>query len=243
VEFGQDAAVSERATVMLVHGAWHGSWCWDEVRGHLADAGIGTVAVDLPSVAAPGSDLRADVDRVRAALDATTGPVVLVGHSYGGAVVSDAAGHPTVVHTVFLTAFPLEPGESITANALTGGEDMNLEEALIFDGDSVSVDPTRAVHFFFHDRTESMAGTARDRLRLMSVAAMVGTVQSAGWRDKPSTYVVCTDDHALPVALQRSGSARADRVVDVRASHSPFLSRPVDVARVIADIVSGLTRR
>ena len=231
--------MSERATVMLVHGAWHGSWCWDDVRAHLRDAGIASAVVDNPSVTAPGSDLSADVDNVLAALDATTGPVVLVGHSYGGAVVSEAAAHPSVVHTVFLAAFPLEAGESVMANALAGGEDVDLAEALVFDGDSVSVDPARAVHFFFHDCTDVAAEAARSRLRPMSVAAMAGTARSPRWREKPSTYVVCTDDRALPLALQRSCAARVDRVVDIPASHSPFLSRPADVAQIIVGIVAG----
>jgi pimeloyl-ACP methyl ester carboxylesterase len=231
--------MTERATVMLVHGAWHGAWCWDDVRVRLHDAGIATVAVDNPSVTRRGADLRADVDHVRAALDAVNGPVVLVGHSYGGAVVSEAAAHPNVVHTVFLTAFPLEAGESVATNRLTGGEDMDLAEAFVFDGDSISVDPDRVVHFFFHDCDEAVAAAACDRLLPMSFAAMSGTAETARWREKPSTYVVCTDDHTLPVALQRSGASRVDNVIELHASHSPFLSRPDDVARIISAIAVG----
>jgi pimeloyl-ACP methyl ester carboxylesterase len=231
--------MSERATVMLVHGAWNGSWCWDDVRSRLQYAGITAAAVDNPSVAVPGSDLRADVDHLRAALDATTGPVVLVGHSYGGAVVSDAAAHPIVVRTVFISSFPLEVGESISVNGLSGGEGGDLAEALTYDDDTVSVDPARAVHFFFHDCSDAVAVAARDRLRPMSLAAMVGSAQTAAWREKPSNYILCTDDRVVPVALQRSAAARVDRVVEIRSSHSPFLSRPDEVARILAQVVTG----
>jgi len=231
--------MSERATVMLVHGAWNGSWCWDEVRARLRDGEIASAAVDNPSVTVLGSDLRADVDHVNRALDGTPGPVVLVGHSYGGAVVSEAAAHPKVMHTVFITAFPLEVGEGVGANALTGGETSELGDALVFDGASISVDPARAIHFFFHDCVDVVAQAARDRLRPMSAAAMAGTVQIAGWHQKPSSYVVCTEDHALPLALQRSAAARVDRVIDIPSSHSPFLSRPDDVARILAAVTTS----
>jgi pimeloyl-ACP methyl ester carboxylesterase len=73
--------MSDAATIMLVHGAWHGSWCWEPVVQLLHDKGIVTVAVDNPSVTRPGSDVSADSANVRAALDAIDGPVVLVGHS------------------------------------------------------------------------------------------------------------------------------------------------------------------
>jgi pimeloyl-ACP methyl ester carboxylesterase len=124
------------------------------------------------------------------------------------------------------------------ANALAGGETTDLGDALTFDGDSVSVDPARAVHFFFHDCSDAVAAAARDRLLPMSFAAMTGAAQTAAWREKPSTYVVCTDDHALPVALQRSGAARVDHVIDLPASHSPFLSRPHDMARILAALAT-----
>jgi len=231
--------MSEPATVVLVHGAWHGSWCWDQVRAELRRAGVASVAVDNPSVTTPGSDLQADVANVGAALDALDGPVVLVGHSYGGGVISDAAAHPNVVHTVFLTAFPLDVGESVAANNLEGGEDMELTQALVFEGDSITVDPDRVVHFFYHDCDDAVAAAATDRLRPMSFPAMAGPAQSAAWRDKPSTYVVCTEDHTLPVALQRSGAARADQVIELPTSHSPFLSRPEDVARILADLATA----
>src|SRR6478752_7621988 len=122
-------------TILFVHGAWHGSWCWAPVRRLLEADGIATAAVDNPSVAKLGSDLSADGDNVRAALDAIDGPVVLVGHSYGGAVITDAGAHANVERLVYLTAFALDAGESVMVNELIGGENMKLADVLAIDGD------------------------------------------------------------------------------------------------------------
>ena len=222
---------------MLVHGAWHGSWCWESVVPLLHDKGIATAVVDNPSVTRPGSDLTADGDNVRAALDAIDGPVVLVGHSYGGAVITDAGTHPRVEHLVYLTAFALDAGESLIDNQLTGGEDMQLAGALQFEGDVITVDPARVVEFFYHDCTPEGAASAAARLRPMSMAAMVGTAREIAWREKPSTYVVCTDDRAIPVALQHACAQRVGGFVELATSHSPFLSRPDELATLLAGFV------
>jgi pimeloyl-ACP methyl ester carboxylesterase len=226
------------ATIMLVHGAWHGSWCWEPVLQLLRDDGIATAVVDNPSVTRPGSDLGADSANVRSALDAIDGPVVLVGHSYGGAVITEAGTHPQVEHLVYLSAFALDTGESVMQNELTGGDDIELGNALQFDGAVVNVEPERVVEFFYHDCTPEVAAAAAARLRPMSIAAMAGPAREAAWRDKPSTYVVCTDDRAIPVALQRSCAARTGAVVELATSHSPFLSRPADLAGLLAGFVS-----
>ena len=232
--------MTDRVTMVLVHGAWHGSGCWAPVREALHAEGFGTVAVDNPSVTHPGSDLAADGDNLRAALDAVGGPVVLVGHSYGGAVVSDAGAHPNVVRVVYLTAFALEVGESVMQNSLAGGEEMKLGEALQFDGDVITVDPERVVEFFYHDCTQPVADAAAAKLLPMSVAAMAGASRGAAWREKPASYIVCTDDRAIPVALQRACTQRVgDDVVEMPTSHSPFLSRPDELAHVLAGFAVG----
>ena len=231
--------MSDRATIVLVHGAWHGSWCWDAVREVLEADGFATAAVDNPSVTKPGSDLAADGDNLRAALDAIDGPIVLVGHSYGGAVISDAGAHPNVVRLVYLTAFALDAGESVMQNSLGGGEDMKLAEALVFAGDGVNVEPDRIVEFFYHDCTAPVADAAAAQLLPMSMAAMAGVSRGAAWREKPASYIVCTDDRAIPVALQRACAARVgDDVIEMSTSHSPFLSRADDLANVLAGLAS-----
>lgn len=226
-------------TVMFVHGAWHGSWCWDLVRERLHADGIATAAVDNPSVTRPGSDLAADGDNLRAALDEITGPVLLVGHSYGGAVVSDAGTHANVQRLVYLTAFPLDTGESVAQNSLLGGEEMKLGEVIQFaDDGQVSVDSARSTEFFFHDCPADVATAAVARLRPMSMAAMLGVTRAVAWREKPTTYIVCTDDHAIPVVLQRSAAERAGDVLEMPTSHSPFLSRPDELAALLMELAA-----
>jgi pimeloyl-ACP methyl ester carboxylesterase len=176
---------------------------------------------------------------VRGALDSTEGEVVLLGHSYGGAVISAAGVHPNVAHLVYLCAFALEAGESAAKNALPGGEGPNeLGAALVFGHSVLTVDPERAVGAFYHDCTPEVAAAAVERLRPQSLAALAGEVDAAAWREKPATYVVCTEDRALPVALQRSNAARVGESVDWPTSHSPFLSRPELVADLLVELCS-----
>ena len=228
---------ARQKTVVLVHGAWHGGWCWERVGRELAAAGAPYVTVDNPSVAAAPSDLAADADNVRRVLDEIAGPVVLVGHSYGGAVITDAGAHDDVERLVYLTAFALDSGESVAANDLQGGDGTKLADAIQFDADVTSVDPDRVIELFFHDCAPEVAADARARLLPQSIAAMQGITRNVAWREKPATYVVCTDDRALPVALQMSNAGRVGgEPLELPTSHSPFLSRPAALAEILVDL-------
>src|SRR4051794_4806797 len=99
-------------TAVLVHGAWHGAWCWEKLTPLLDEASVPWQALDLPL-----SSLEDDAAAVHKVLDAIEGPAVLLGHSYGGAVISQAGDHPAVEHLVYLCAFALEAGESPAAVA------------------------------------------------------------------------------------------------------------------------------
>jgi pimeloyl-ACP methyl ester carboxylesterase len=225
------------ATIVFVHGAWHGGWCWDAVRSQLDATGVASVTVDLPSVRRADATLTDDGDEVRRVLDAIDDDIVLVGHSYGGAVVTDAGVHPRVTQLVYLTAFALDDGESVNRNALEGGETMTLGDALVVAGDgTVTVDPERAIDFFFHDCAPHVAASAVAQLRPMSLNAMGGMPRAVAWRERPAMYVVCTDDHALPVALQESSARRVGASVDIATSHSPFLSAPGTVVDLLVPL-------
>jgi pimeloyl-ACP methyl ester carboxylesterase len=200
--------------------------------------GIRAVAVDNPSVAAAPAGLHADGDNLKAVLDRAGGPVVLVGHSYGGAVITDAGDHPGVEHLVYLSAFALDEGESLVDNQLPGGETMRLGEALTFDEELVHFDESRGVEFFFHDCDAQVASAAVSQLRPMSVGGLAGVPRTIAWRAKPATYVLCTDDRALPVALQQSAAARVGATLEIPTSHSPFLSRP----ELLAELIAGISR-
>jgi pimeloyl-ACP methyl ester carboxylesterase len=223
-------------TIVLVHGAWHGAWCWDAVRSQLDASGVPSVAVDLPSVRRADATLADDGDEVRRVLDAIDDDIVLVGHSYGGAVVTDAGVHPRVTQLVYLTAFAVDHGESVNRNALEGGETMTLGDAFVVDDGVVTVDPDRAIEFFFHDCAPDVAASAVAQLRPMSLTAMGGVPRAVAWRERPAMYVVCTDDHALPVALQESSARRVGTSVDIATSHSPFLSAPGTVVDLLVPL-------
>jgi pimeloyl-ACP methyl ester carboxylesterase len=229
---------TQTSTVVLVHGAWHGAWCWDMVARRLDAAGVPGVAVDNPSVARPPATMHDDADNVRRVLDEIDGPVVLLGHSYGGSVITDAGTHDAVRQLVYLTAFALDKGESPAENELTGGEGSALDGALQFDDDMVTVDPDLVVGAFYHDCPHDVAREAVERLRPQSTASLFAAPRAVAWRERPSTFVVCTEDRALPPALQRSCAARVGNIVEMPTSHSPFLSRP----ELVADLLIKLAR-
>jgi pimeloyl-ACP methyl ester carboxylesterase len=236
------------ATVVLVHGAFHGGWCWDRVVPGLTEAGVDAVAVDLPGhgVGDPGpvGDLRGDAAHVRGVLAGLDGPVVLVGHSYGGAVISEAgAGQPDVVRLVYLAAVVPDVGETLAGPPPEPG--VELPEMAITDSFVVSDDGTTATvaehavrGIFYHDCSDDDVAFAQARLSPQSTASFAQTLEGAAWRDVPSTYVLCLDDRTVPPAVQRAHAARTTDVVELDTSHSPFFSRP----DLIVDLLAQLAR-
>src|SRR6185312_11645325 len=222
-----------KPTVVLVHGAWHGSWCWQRVIPLLEKRGVPTLAVDLPSVgAAPGAgtDLSADAACVESVLRGVAGPVVLCGHSYGGMVISRVAAR-NVARLVYVCAFmPLE-GQSLVAAG--GGKPAPWIQ--LMDGGLMQPDPTRTGELFYGDCDPEVQAWARARIQPQSSATMMEPVAHPSWRNIPSTYVVCTRDAIMPVEVQRNAFARnASEVVELEASHSPFLSQPQALADLLA---------
>jgi pimeloyl-ACP methyl ester carboxylesterase len=226
--------VTDAATVVLVHGAWHGGWCWEKVVPLLDDAGVPSVAVELPF-----TSFADDVAATRAALDGVDGSVVLCGHSYGGAVITEAGHHPAVEHLVYLTAFAIDEGESPARTAPDADVPPALENALAIDGTTVTVKPELVVDGLYHDCTPEDAAAAQARLRPIEVACFTTPSGPSAWKDKPSTYVVCTEDHAIHPDLQRVMAARCTSSVEWDTAHSPFLNRP----DLVADLLTELARR
>jgi pimeloyl-ACP methyl ester carboxylesterase len=222
-------AMPGQSTVVLVHGAWHGAWCWDEVVGRLGGDGLAVVAVDLPSVVS-GGDLYDDARALREVLDDTPGDKVVVGHSYGGIVITEgAAGAAGVRHLLYLTAFMLDEGESLLATV--GGERPPWIE-LTPDGESMVANEAERV--FYNTSPADATSDALTRLRPHSRLSFEQPVRSVAWRDVPSTYVICDRDQAIPVPAQEAMSARAGSTHRLDSDHSPFLTDP--------DAVVGLIR-
>lgn len=235
------------ATVVLVHGAWHGAWCWEKVEPLLDAAGIPSIALDLPGHGAstePLTDLAGDAASLRRVL-ADLDDVVVCAHSYGGVVATEGAGgHPGVRHLVFLTSFPLEPGESATRaapdEATRDDYTSELGNAMhIHDDGTCTLDPARAVRGLYADCAPDDAAAAIARLCRQSMSELQGVVTQAAWHDVPSTYVVCTEDRAVGVGLQRVLARRCGRTIQWPTSHSPFLSRPELVADLLIELAGN----
>ena len=225
------------ATVVLVHGAWHGSWCWDDVVTGLRSLGVITVAVDLPSRSGQGS-LALDAAFVRAVIEGIDGSVVVCGHSYGGGVITEAAaGLDSVTHLVYLCALMLDVGESAVASVAVevAPDSTDLEHAIVIGDDgTIRIDPDTAVAAFYADATPELARAASARLTPQPAVTLTESPSAVAWHDIPSTYVVCTDDRAIPVAVQRALAPRATTTLEWPTSHSPFLSQPQLVVDLLA---------
>ena len=223
-------------SVVLVHGAWHGSWCWARVAPLLEQSGFLVRAVDLPSTGIdppPGADLSGDAEAVRAAIDALPGEVLVCGHSYGGMVISHPAvgAHPRVAQLAYLCAFVPERGQSLFAM----GEG---KPAPWIDVDEQGVslpDLAQAAALFFGDCDANTQQWAVGRLRPQPTAPFAEPIEDPAWRHIRSTYIVCTLDRVMPLELQRGLFApRTSRAIELEASHSPFLSRPGQLAQELA---------
>ncbi|MBM7520353.1 alpha/beta fold hydrolase [Nocardioides nitrophenolicus] len=216
--------------VVLVHGAWHGAWCWEPVIPHLEQHGLTVHTVDLPS-SGSGGTLADDAEAVRAAVAAVGDQVVLVGHSYGGMAISEAsAGAATVDHLVYVTAFLLPAGLSLL-DAVGG----TAPPWWIVDENAGTVGVTDPVAVFFEDVDEPTRNAAVARLSPQSLASFQGRLTGAGWTEHPSTYVVGEVDAAIPPVAQEAMSASAGTVRRLATGHSPFLVRPAELAELIAE--------
>ena len=214
-----------------MHGAWHGAWCWDRVVEELEARGVPVIAVDLPL-----SGLADDVASAREAIAASGPGSVVVGHSYGGEVITAAArGMPGVSHLVYLCALMPDAGEDVGALMTAHGSE--ILGAVVPEDDKLVIDLTRAGELLYADSDEATVASILPRLRPMVFSPPLDT--EPAWHDIPSTYVVCTEDRAIAPSLQRQFAARAGSVLEWPTDHSPYLTRPADVAELIVARLSG----
>jgi pimeloyl-ACP methyl ester carboxylesterase len=230
--------------VVLIHGAWHGAWCWAALQSELDSRGIPSLAVDLPGHGAstePLGDLVGDAAHVAAVIESLDRPVVLVGHSYGGAVIGQAApSTANVVHLVFLAAYALDVGEDVIGltKAMPPAEG-RLGKAIVIDGDTrtSTIDPELAHDAFYGHCDPAISAAHVARLGRQPVATFVQPATNAAWRSLPSTYVRCLDDAGIPIAHQDFMAARCTNVETLDTDHSPFSSMPVETAEIVARVV------
>lgn len=226
-------------TFLLVHGSWHGPWCWDALVAALAERGHDAATVALPSCGTDPAALGGFADDAAAVAEAAAsigGDVVVVGHSYGGAAISEAGYGPNVRRLVYVGAFMPDAGRSSVSYLPPGPLAPYIG---LRDDGTMEVPAGQAIPSFYHDCAPDVAAAAEARLCLQSQAVLGPDSTRAAWRDIPSTYVVTTDDRALPADFQRMFAAQASETRDFASSHSPFLSRPGDFADLLVEIAGG----
>ncbi len=226
----------ELKSIVLVHGAWHGSWCWERVVPLLEQQGFTVRAVDLPSTGIDppsGVDLSADATEVRSAIEGMPGDVLVCGHSYGGMVISHplVGAHPRVARLVYVCAFMPDRGQSLLAI----GDGKPAPWIRMDERGMTLPDLDRAAELFFADCDPQTQRWAIGRLRRQPSAPYAEPIADPAWMHIPSTYIVCTQDRVMPPELQRGLFApRTGRVYELEASHSPFLSRPQELTGILA---------
>ncbi|WP_439657559.1 alpha/beta fold hydrolase [Lentzea sp. HUAS TT2] len=212
----------DRGNLLLVHGAWHGAWCWDLLVPELEARGWTTSVLDLPSASgSPAHGVREDAEVVREAIEALNGPVTVLAHSYAGVPVGQAAG--SADRLIYLAAHALEPGESVVSPL--GGP---WYEA----GTKLLDVPEPARDLLFADVPDSLASWAVGRLRPQSARSFEEPVTAAAWQTVPTTSILCADDVIFPPVF--ADRLRARGALELPGSHSPFLSRPAELAALIS---------
>jgi pimeloyl-ACP methyl ester carboxylesterase len=238
------------ATVVLVHGNFLGPWSWKDVVAVLAESGLRAVTVDLPSGndhSDTAGDLYADSAAVRAVLDDLDdldGPIVLGGHSYGGAVITDAAAGPApgVQHLIYLAAAAPDTGQSMASLQPPPPPDQEAgagEQVTVRPDGRIALTPNAAREALFHDCSAERARAAIDLLRSSSPATGAQPVRGAAWRELPATYVRCRDDR-LPELISPAFLTNVVDVVELPTGHCPNWSAPRDVATVVARVAANL---
>lgn len=219
-------------TAVLVHGGWHSASCWDLVRAELSADGIRSVAPQLPMT----STLDVDAAVVRETLDNLGDDAVVVAHSWGGSPVTlGASGAPNVKHLIYLAAFMIEAGRPAPVDM----RELPPMDAFQVGPEFAYVNPELAFEAFYHDCDPQVAAETIAQLRPFACVGwdLVQTSVPPAWRLAPTTYVVCSQDRGVNPDDQRKMAAQAGDVVELDTSHSPFLSRPRQVADLIAERV------
>jgi pimeloyl-ACP methyl ester carboxylesterase len=220
------------SSFVLVHGAGHGAWCWERTERDLAASGHQSTSLDLPL-----TGLADDAAAVRTCLDALSEPAVLVGHSYGGLVISEAAsGRDDVAHLVYVAAVLVGSEEDVLTQAGDFPPTPLMEQLEYTEDGYMIVSPHTALDCFYHETPREIAEAASLRMRPTAAWGMAMSPGADPWQSIPTTYIVCEQDRALSPEMQRAMAKKAGRVESIDTDHSPFLSRPEEFHRILVSI-------
>jgi pimeloyl-ACP methyl ester carboxylesterase len=223
------------ATIVLVHGGFVDGAGWEGVYNILKKDGYNVAVVQNPT-----TSLADDVAATRQIISQAPGPVILVGHSYGGVVITEAGNDPRVSKLVYIAAFAPDKGESVASLIKNPPPGAPVPPILPPQNGYLFLDKAKFAFSFAADVAAEKAAFMADAQVPWGVAALEGAVREPAWRKKPSWYLVTTDDRMIPPPAQRFMSKRASAtVVESEGSHAVYVSRPDVVASIIKSAVLG----
>jgi pimeloyl-ACP methyl ester carboxylesterase len=232
----QTSAAPRVKNVVLVHGGFVDGSGWEGVHKALKRAGY-TVSV----VQNPTTSLADDVAVTKRAIAAQNGPVILVGHSYGGVVITEAGNDPKVAGLVYIAAFAPDRGESVNDLIKNPPPGAPVPPILPPQDGFLFLDKAKFAASFAADVPPGTAAFMADSQVPWGVEALGGKVSEPAWRTKPSWYLVATDDKMIPPEAQRVMSNRAgSKVEEVKGSHAVYVSQPQAVASIIEKAARGV---
>src|SRR5256884_6017834 len=221
--------------IVLVHGGFVDGSGWESVYQILKEDGYNVSIVQNPTIS-----LEDDVAVTKRILAAQDGPAILVGHSYGGAVVTEAGNDPKVAGLVYITAFAPEKGESVASLIKDPPPGAPVPPILPPQDGYLLLDKAKFPASFAADVDAEKAAFMADSQLPWGVEALGGTISGAAWRTKPSWYLVATEDKMIPPPAQHFMSKRAgSTVVEVAGSHAIYVSQPNSVAMLIKSASKG----
>jgi pimeloyl-ACP methyl ester carboxylesterase len=224
---------SDAMNIVLVHGAWADGSGWEGVYRSLRKKRFSVSVVQNPTVS-----LADDVQATRRVLATQNSPVILVGHSYGGAVITEAGNDPKVVGLVYIAGWIPDKGESVSSlieDLIKGGPPGAPEPPILPPQDGfLLLDKAKFPASFAGDVDPERAAFMADAQVPWGLGGVSGSISEPAWKSKPSWSLVATEDRMIPPAAQRFMSKRAGAtVVEVAGSHAVFISQPAAVANLI----------
>ena len=221
--------------IVLVHGGFVDGSGWKGVYKALKKDGYTVAIVQNPTIS-----LADDVAVTKRAIAAQNGPVILVGHSYGGAVITEAGNDPKVAGLVYITAFAPDKGESVSSLIKNAPPGAPVPPILPPQDGFLFLDKAKFPAAFAADVSPDVASFMADSQVPWGVEALSGAITQPAWRTKPSWYLVTTEDKMIPPDAQRAMSKRAgSTVVEVKGSHAVYVSQPQAVAHLIEQAAAG----
>ena len=226
---------SETANVVLVHGGFVDGSGWLGVYSALKRQGYQVTIVQNPTISLAG-----DVEVTRRAIAGLHGPVILVGHSYGGVVITEAGNDPRVVGLVYIAAFAPDTGESVSSLIQNPPPGAPVPPILPPQDGFLFLDKSKFPASFAADVSGDLAAFMADSQVPWGLEALGGAVTQPGWRTKPSWYLVATDDRMIPPDAQRAMAKRAGAiVVETKGSHAVYVSQAQAVTSLIEQAVTA----